>query len=100
MTKKLTRITLVRMQGKWLLKARWPGIDECTIRAKDFKQLSSKDGLLQTILDRVGNPVCQRQCEKSKRWIWMMEYCKRHELNPAQKWAWDRAGRAYKQAKA
>lgn len=40
------------------------------------------------------------KCEKSKRWTWMMDYCKLHELNPAQKWAWDRAGRAYKQVKA
>ena len=31
----------------------------------------------------------------NKKWIWMMDYCKRERLPPAQKWAWDEAERAY-----
>ena len=26
-----------------------------------------------------------------KKWFWMMDYCKRKQIPPAQKWAWDEA---------
>lgn len=29
------------------------------------------------------------------KWMWMMNYCKEHELPPAQSWAWERAEKAY-----
>ena len=33
-----------------------------------------------------------------KKWIWMMRYCKLKGRPPAQKWAWDRAEKAYRKA--
>ena len=32
----------------------------------------------------------------SAKWLWMMDYCKKNHLPPAQSWAWNRAGEAYK----
>jgi len=29
------------------------------------------------------------------RWLWMMDYCKKKLINPAEKWAWEEAGKAY-----
>jgi len=29
------------------------------------------------------------------KWLWMMEYCKKNVLPPAQKWAWDKAENEY-----
>ena len=29
------------------------------------------------------------------KWSWMMNYCKKNSLPPAQRWAWDKAERAY-----
>lgn len=31
-------------------------------------------------------------------WVWMMDYCHRNRLPPAQKWAWDKAKKAYQEA--
>ena len=33
--------------------------------------------------------------EAEKKWFWMMEYCKRKQMPPAQKWAWDEAEKKY-----
>jgi len=30
-----------------------------------------------------------------QQWTWMMDYCKRQGIPPAQKWAWDRAEREF-----
>lgn len=30
------------------------------------------------------------------KWFWMMRFCKRKRIPPAQKWAWDMAKDAYK----
>lgn len=48
MTRGAAGITLVRMQGKWVLKARWHGDGGYTIRAADFNELVRlfKDGQL------------------------------------------------------
>jgi len=32
---------------------------------------------------------------ETHEWIWMMDYCKKQGLPPAQKWAWDQAKRAF-----
>jgi hypothetical protein len=29
------------------------------------------------------------------KWFWMMDYCQKYRLPPAQKWAWDKAEKAY-----
>ncbi len=31
----------------------------------------------------------------NNKWIWMMDYCKKHSFPPAQSWAWDKAANAY-----
>lgn len=31
----------------------------------------------------------------ASRWIFIMEYCKKRGIPPAQKWAWDAATKAY-----
>ena len=31
---------------------------------------------------------------RTTRWFWMMDYCKKYGLPPAQQWAWKRAGDA------
>ena len=31
----------------------------------------------------------------TKKWFWMMDYCKKHNIPPAQKWAWDISKIAY-----
>ena len=31
----------------------------------------------------------------ARRWLWMMNYCAKRELPPAEKWVWDLAARAY-----
>ena len=33
--------------------------------------------------------------EEQKKWSWMMDYCKRKQIPPAQKWAWDKAENAF-----
>jgi len=30
-----------------------------------------------------------------KQWFWMMEYCKKNHMPPAQSWAWEKAKQAY-----
>lgn len=40
MIREAAGIALVRMQGKWVLKARWPGMDGHTIRDSDFRRLA------------------------------------------------------------
>ena len=30
------------------------------------------------------------------KWFWKMDYCKKHGIPPAQKWAWGEAEKAYK----
>lgn len=32
-----------------------------------------------------------------KKWFWMMDYCFKNGLPPAQKWAWDKAEKAYQE---
>jgi hypothetical protein len=39
MTREAAGITLVRMQGKWVLKVFWHGDGGYTIRATDFNEL-------------------------------------------------------------
>ena len=29
------------------------------------------------------------------KWQWMMDYCEKNRMPPAQKWAWDKAEEAY-----
>lgn len=29
------------------------------------------------------------------KWTWMMEYCKKNQIPPAQQWAWEEAEKAY-----
>jgi hypothetical protein len=36
------------------------------------------------------------ELRSADKWTWMMRYCKRHELPPAQEWAWSKAEKAYK----
>lgn len=33
--------------------------------------------------------------KQEKKWFWMMDYCKRKQIPPAQKWAWDEAEKKY-----
>ena len=33
--------------------------------------------------------------EDSDKWIWKMEYCKKHRLPPAENWAWNKAEEAW-----
>ena len=33
--------------------------------------------------------------EQEEKWQWMMDYCKKNKIPPAQKWAWDKAEEAY-----
>ena len=33
--------------------------------------------------------------KQEKKWFWMVDYCKRKEIPPAQKWAWDEAENAF-----
>jgi len=33
--------------------------------------------------------------DTTHKWIWMMNYCKRNGLPPAQAWAWERAEAAF-----
>lgn len=28
---------------------------------------------------------------EEQKWFWKMDYCKKNNLPPAQKWAWDKA---------
>ena len=30
-----------------------------------------------------------------KKWLWMMDYCKKLRIPPAQEWAWNKAEKAY-----
>jgi hypothetical protein len=32
---------------------------------------------------------------KEKKWFWMVNYCQKRKLPPAQKWAWEEAEREY-----
>ena len=34
----------------------------------------------------------------SRKWVWMMDYCKKNGMAPAQAWAWEQAGAAYSEA--
>ena len=36
--------------------------------------------------------------ELFERWRWMMDYCKKKKLPPAQEWAWDIAEKEYQTA--
>ena len=29
------------------------------------------------------------------KWFWMMDYCKKRKIPPAQSWAWNQAEKAY-----
>ena len=31
----------------------------------------------------------------TSQWFWMMDYCKKHSIPPAQSWAWEKARQAY-----
>ena len=33
----------------------------------------------------------------SAQWVWMMEYCKKQGIPPAQGWAWKKASDEYKE---
>lgn len=33
--------------------------------------------------------------ELTNKWAWMMDYCKKKLINPAEKWAWEEAAKAY-----
>lgn len=33
--------------------------------------------------------------DSNDKWIWMMDYCKKNGIPPAQQWAWDMASKAY-----
>ena len=35
----------------------------------------------------------------TKKWFWLMDYCKKKHIPPAQKWAWDMAEKAYERQK-
>ena len=37
--------------------------------------------------------------DSNDKWIWMMDYCKKNGIPPAQQWAWDRASKAYEDNK-
>ena len=41
------------------------------------------------------NTIKSKTDENTKKWIWMMDYCKKHTMPPAQKWAWNIAEKAY-----
>jgi len=36
-----------------------------------------------------------KSCEQYSQWNWMMGYCAKNKIPPAQKWAWDRAKMEY-----
>lgn len=36
--------------------------------------------------------------DKSKKWAWMMDYCKKNRMPPAQEWAWTIAKKEYEKA--
>jgi len=38
--------------------------------------------------------------ELSNKWIWMMDYCRRNNIPPAQPWAWRQAEKAFNNNKA
>jgi len=29
------------------------------------------------------------------KWVWLMDYCKTHQLPPAQRWAWEKAEKEF-----
>ena len=31
----------------------------------------------------------------TKQWVWMMDYCKKQSIPPAESWAWGNAKKAY-----
>jgi len=37
----------------------------------------------------------EKPSEQKQKWFWMMDYCKKNRIPPAQKWAWDRAEEEY-----
>lgn len=37
--------------------------------------------------------------DSNDKWIWMMDFCKKNGIPPAQQWAWDRASKAYEDNK-
>jgi len=44
-----------------------------------------------------GNATIYEDCDCGivDKWIWMMEYCRKHAIPPAQTWAWNKAEKAY-----
>ena len=38
--------------------------------------------------------------KQTEKWFWMMKYCKDNKIPPAQKWAWDEAGKKYNELNA
>ena len=36
----------------------------------------------------------ERLIDGKTEWAWKMDYCKKHELPPAQSWAWNKAKQA------
>jgi len=41
------------------------------------------------------NSKLNNMTKREKKWFWMMDYCKRKQIPPAQKWAWDEAEKKY-----
>ena len=37
--------------------------------------------------------------DSNDKWIWMMDFCKKNGIPPAQQWAWDSADKAYEDNK-
>lgn len=35
------------------------------------------------------------KAEATKKWFWMMDWCKKNEVSPAQKYWWNKAEEAY-----
>jgi hypothetical protein len=41
------------------------------------------------------NPIL-KQKKTTEKWMWKMDFCKKNQLAPAQKWAWDKAENAFR----
>lgn len=63
---------------------------------KSIGRLTGKMNNQTTRLCWINTYLSRKEFSKGpSKWQWMMDYCKRVEISPAENWAWDEAEQAF-----